>query len=171
MQLRRAAIAIVSVIAGLLLLTPAVQVVGEAVPWPAAPDTCGPAATGPADYVLTMPGGSGSLTGCLYGTRHEARFNAGGQLQVNSSEIFVGCLGDRCGSFELEAFITSRWDGLPGVGNQINGRCQHKIVNGTGTGDFAGVEGRLDFKDILTTDDDGTVTGVTFDYKGHLRFG
>jgi len=171
------AIAFVSLAVCLLLLAPtasatasgAIQVEGEAVPWPAAPDTCDPSATGPVDYVLAMPDGSGSLVGCLYGIRQEERFNAGGQLQVNSTEIFIGCHGDRCGSFELKAFITSRWDGLPGVGNQMNGRCQHKIVSGTGNGDFAGIEGRLDFKDILTTDDDGTVTSISFDYEGHLR--
>ena len=119
-----------------------------------------------------MPGGlRGGLTGCLYGIRQEARFNEGGQLQVYATETFVGCDGDQCGSFQIEALITNRWDGPPGVGDQINGRCQHKIVSGTGTGDFAGVEGRLDFKDILVRDADGNLISATFDYRGHLRQG
>ncbi len=149
----------------------AVGVSGEAVPWPAAPTTCDPLATGPIDYVLAMPAGAGSLTGCLYGTRQGERFNSGGQLQTKGIETFVGCWGTKCGSFELEGFITSRWDAHPATGgNQINGRCQHKIVSGSGTGDFVGVEGRLDFKDILDTDTDGTVLSIVFDYKGHLQF-
>lgn len=174
----RAVLASLSLTAGLVLLAPsgvsansgAIQVTGEAVPWPATPVTCDPLATGPIDYVLAMPEGSGSLSGCLYGNRLSERFNSGGQLQVNATETFVGCFAERCGSFQLEAVITNRWDGLPGVGNQINGRCQHKVVSESGTGDFVGVEGRLDFKDILETDIDGTVTRLTFDYKGHLRF-
>jgi hypothetical protein len=84
-----------------------------------------------------------------------------------TSETFVGCLGDRCGSFGLEAHITSKFEGPPPVG-QVFGRCQHKIVAGTGTGDFEGVTGRLDFKDIIMRDANGNVTGVEFDYRGHL---
>jgi len=85
--------------------------------------------------------------------------------------VFIGCLGDACGSFVLRAHVTNRWDGLPGIGDQINGRCQHKIIAGSGTGDFVDVTGRLNFKDIIVRDDDGSLLGLSFDYRGHLRLG
>jgi len=146
------------------------QVAGTAVPYPVAPDTCDPTAVPDADYILAMPEGSGSLTGCIYGIRLDVSFTSGGQLFQRTSETFIGCFEDRCGSFELDATITSRWvNGPPPEGDQVNGRCQHKIVRGSGTGDFAGVSGRLDFKDIIERDADGNLLGVTFDYKGHLK--
>ncbi len=146
------------------------QVDGTAFGFPDAPDTCDPTALGPVDYILAMPEGSGSLVGCIYGVVEEFTFNAGGQYLERSSETFVGCFEDRCGSFKLDATITSRWvNGEPFVGDQVNGRCQHKIVRGSGTGDFEGVDGRLDFKDILERDADGNLVAISFDYKGHLK--
>ncbi len=146
------------------------QIGGTAVGFPNAPDTCDPTAVGPVNYILAMPEGSGSLVGCIYGVVEEATFNAGGQFLRRASETFVGCFEDRCGSFQLDATITSRWvNGEPFVGDQVNGRCQHKIVRGSGTGDFEGVNGRLDFKDILERDADGNLLAISFDYKGHLK--
>ncbi len=177
---RRPVLAALTFVLGLIIFLPAspaaadegAQIVGgQAVPWPVAPETCDPAATGTVDYILAFADGSGDLSGCLYGVRGDGAVTPGGQVSMRADEVFVGCLGDRCGSFALEAHITSRWDGLPGVGDQINGRCQHKIVSGSGTGDFAGVEGRLDFVDILERDDDGNLISLSFDYRGHLRFG
>jgi hypothetical protein len=46
---------------------------------------------------------------------------------------------------------------------EIHGRCQHPITAGSGTGAFAGVTGRLDFKD--------DVDKATFYYHGHLTLG
>lgn len=145
------------------------RVSGTAVPFPVAPDTCDPTATGPVDYILAMPEGSGDLTGCLYGVRGPVKFSKGGTVSVRNTETFVGCLGDLCGSFDLVAHITSKWDGLPGQSNQVFGRCQHKIVPGSGTGDFEGATGRLDFKDIIERDADGNSIGVEFDYRGSVR--
>ncbi len=47
------------------------------------------------------------------------------------------------------------------TGDQVFGRCQHPLVDGSGTGDFEGISGRLDFKD--------DVEAGTVDYRGHLR--
>ncbi len=47
-------------------------------------------------------------------------------------------------------------------GAEIFGRCQHPIQDGSGEGVFAGVTGRLDFKDNVETGD--------LPYRGHLRF-
>ena len=146
----------------------ATQVSGVAFPWPVAPATCDPGALGAVDYVLAMPAGSGDLVGCLYGVRHPAGQTPGGPISTRADEVFVGCWGETCGSFALTAHITGNWEGAPGVSDQKNGRCQHKIVSGTGSGGFTGVEGRLDFKDILIRDDSGSVVGVEFDYRGHL---
>ena len=42
------------------------------------------------------------------------------------------------------------------------GRCQHLVLEGSGTGVFGGVTGRLDFKD--------DVEAGNFPYRGQLRF-
>jgi hypothetical protein len=151
--------------------TSARQVDGVAVPWPEAPETCDPGAIGPVDYILAMPAGSGDLVGCIYGIREPAEQRPGGTINVPADEVFIGCLDDVCGSFLLRARITNKWDGPPGVGDQIDGRCQHKIVSGTGTGDFVGVEGRLDFKDIIVRDERGELISLSFAYRGHLSIG
>jgi hypothetical protein len=45
----------------------------------------------------------------------------------------------------------------------VHGRCQHPITEGTGTGAFAGVIGRPDFKD--------DVESAVFHYRGHITLG
>jgi len=45
-------------------------------------------------------------------------------------------------------------------GPEVRGRCQHPVVRGSGTDGFAGVTGRVDFKDVVA---DGTYL-----YRGHL---
>ncbi len=45
-------------------------------------------------------------------------------------------------------------------GSEIHGRCQHPIVDGSGTGGFEGASGRLNFKDIVETGE--------YLYKGHI---
>jgi hypothetical protein len=47
------------------------------------------------------------------------------------------------------------------TGTEIRGRCQHPIVDGSGTGGFAAARGRLDFKEIVET--------ATYNYRGHIR--
>jgi hypothetical protein len=143
------------------------QVEGTAVPYPAAPATCNPGASGPVDYILAMPAGSGDLVGCLYGSVQSGAISPAGTVSQWTVETFIGCLDNRCGSFQLQAHITSKFEEAPPVG-QLFGRCQHKIVAGSGTGDFEGLTGRLDFKDIISRNADGDVVGVVFDYRGHL---
>jgi hypothetical protein len=52
----------------------------------------------------------------------------------------------------------SKWDPDVSTGVEVKGRCEHPIV--AGTGDFAGITGRVDFKDV--------VANGTFVYRGHL---
>jgi hypothetical protein len=79
--------------------------------------------------------------------------------QEYADEIFVGSYGALSGTFELTKFFTAKFDD---DGDQIWGRCKHPIVTDSGTGDFAGITGRLDFKD---DDEAGNAP-----YKGHLDF-
>ena len=55
----------------------------------------------------------------------------------------------------------SKWDPDVSSGVEVRGRCQHPIVEGSGTGGFEGVSGRLDFKDIIGDP-------VTYVYRGHI---
>ncbi len=101
------------------------------------------------DFVLEIY--EGNLIGCLINTSFEFVVTDGGMVIEQGTETFVGCLVEdgvevACGSFDLAYRFTAKFDA---DGNQQNGRCQHPIVAGSGTGDFAGATGRLDFKDDL----------------------
>jgi hypothetical protein len=63
-----------------------------------------------------------------------------------------------CGFADYQ--FESMWDPDASTGAEVKGRCQHPITVGSGTGGFAGVAGRLDFKDEVTT-------GLYF-YLGHI---
>jgi hypothetical protein len=53
------------------------------------------------------------------------------------------------------------------LSGEIFGRCQHPIVEGSGTGNYEGVGGQLFFKDDVES---GTFpTGVTYGIKGSLE--
>ena len=59
---------------------------------------------------------------------------------------------------------TYKFEGkLNSAGLEIKGRCQHKIVAGSGTGGFLGASGRVDFKDII-----GATTLIEYHYRGHI---
>lgn len=106
---------------------------------------------------------AGDLDGCIYGVITTARYHEGsGTYQEVADEVFVGTYGDLAGSFEMIERYTAK-DGADNVTGLYFARCKHPIKAGTGTGDFVGVTGRLDFKDDT---DAGTAA-----YKGHLRFG
>jgi hypothetical protein len=57
--------------------------------------------------------------------------------------------------------FTAKYKDCPNLVEEIFGRCQHPIVEGSGTGDFEGVTGRFDIKDE---------DPVAFPYRGHLRW-
>jgi hypothetical protein len=79
----------------------------------------------------------------------------------SGEELFVGSLnGGLQGTFRTTYKFEAK---LNSAGLEIKGRCQHKIVAGSGTGGFAGASGRVDFKDIL----DGT-TLIEYHYRGHI---
>ena len=88
---------------------------------------------------------TGDLVGCWYTHEFEVVQNTpSGVYMERGTERFIGCLADgaTCGTFDTTYKFTAKYNA---DGSQKNGRCQHPIT--FGTGDFAGIKGRIDFKD------------------------
>jgi hypothetical protein len=114
---------------------------------------------------------TGDLVGCWYtDTSNQKKGNqsASGKYQViyTGTEHFTGCLdsdrdggcsGDPTGTFYTTYTFTAQYDLTP---TEIRGRCHHPIVSGTG--DFAGATGVINFKD--------DVSNGTSPYMGHVGF-
>ena len=107
---------------------------------------------------------TGSLEGCLYTNVLTSKSTPSGVYLETGEELFVGSLnGGPAGTFELTYKFESKFD--PDTELQQHGRCQHPIVEGSGTGGFEGAKGRLNFKDIINA---GSPT--TYIYRGHIKF-
>ncbi|MDH3295732.1 MAG: DUF3224 domain-containing protein, partial [Acidimicrobiia bacterium] len=120
---------------------------------------CDDAAHAGADYALAL---DGDLVGCIYGYITSYHYQeTSGTYQERADEFFVGNWGDLTGTFDMVENFSGKFD--PVTGEQLFGRCKHPIVAGSGTGDFAGITGRLDFTDDV---DAGNVP-----YRGHLSLG
>ena len=105
---------------------------------------------------------TGSLQGCLYAKVETQKDTPGGVYLEGGEEVFVGSLnGGPLGTFATTYRFESKWDPDVLTGVEVRGRCQHPIVEGSGTGGFEGAKGRVDFKDIIGDP-------VTFDYRGHI---
>jgi hypothetical protein len=52
----------------------------------------------------------------------------------SGEEIFVGTLDGEDGTFTTTYKFESKWDPDVSTGSEVHGRCQHKIVEGSGTG-------------------------------------
>ncbi len=135
---------------------------------------CGLPPTGFEDYFWFTVELEGDLVGCLYTLPEWGKVTNSNTYQERGREVIEACLdlggdggcdpGDPYGMFETKYHFTSKWAGAPFESAQINGRCQHPIVTGSGTDDFSGATGRLDFKDNIV---DGLA--VDFDWKGHIK--
>lgn len=104
---------------------------------------------------------SGDLVGCWYTTTYEVvQETPSGVYMERGTETFIGCLADgtTCGTFSTTYKYTAKF--APD-GAQMHGRCQHPIVPGSGTGDFEGISGRVDFKD--------DIENKVFNYRGHFK--
>lgn len=109
---------------------------------------------------------AGSLVGCWYTDIFETiKSSSNGEILAIGTEHFVGCLdadrNKRCASHDPHgtlALIYAFEGKFDNKGNEISGGCQHPILSGTG--DFRGARGRLDFTD--------NVTDRTSSYKGHI---
>jgi hypothetical protein len=101
---------------------------------------------------------SGSLNGCWYTYVSKSQINPSGTYLEQGTETFVGCLnGLACGTFETIYTFTAKYVDDT-FAEEIHGRCEHRIVDGTG--DFAGAKGVVLFKD--------DVVNLKFDYRGHI---
>ena len=125
------------------------------------PDEGGACTELPFDYVIVM---EGDLEGCVYGVVTSSKGpTASGVYKERADETFVGSYkGQFVGTFEMRENFHAKFD--LDSGNELFGFCKHPIVKGSGTGDFAGVLGRLDFRDDVDDPDN-----VSFPYKGHFR--
>lgn len=107
---------------------------------------------------------SGSLEGCWYFVDFEVvQETPSGVYQERGNETFVGCLMDdgvevACGTFDTTYKFSAKF--APD-GQEIHGRCQHPIESGTDG--FAGLTGRVDFKD--------DIEAGTFPFRGHIALG
>ena len=109
------------------------------------------------DYALVM---TGDLAGCLYTDVKTAKSSPSGTYRETGTELFVGSYSGGSGTFETTYRFEAKYEDVANLSGEIFGRCQHPIVEGSGTGIFDGVTGQLFFKD--------DVEAGTFPYRGHL---
>jgi hypothetical protein len=112
-----------------------------------------------ADYALTM---TGAFSGCHYVFVKSAQCSPGGAYFEAGTETFVGTYNGESGTFGTNYVFTATYRDCPNLVGEIAGRCQHPIVDGSGTGTFAGVTGRFDMMD--------DIEAGNYPYRGHLSF-
>lgn len=117
-----------------------------------------PAGAG-AGFILRL---TGDLTGCLYQFIETAECRPSGTYFESGTELFIGTYKGQAGSFATTYNFEAKYQDCPSYSVEIFGRCQHPITAGSGAGVFAGVSGRLAFKDDVETGE--------FFYRGHLRY-
>jgi hypothetical protein len=127
-----------------------------------ATDACNSAGQGAA-LALTL---TGDLEGCQYFFIDEFECSPSGTYREVGRELFVGTYNGQSGTFRTTYKFEAKYEGCAEnggpLGLEIFGRCQHPIVEGSGTGVFEGVTGRLEFKD--------DIEAGNFPYTGHLKF-
>lgn len=134
-----------------------INVAGVGVPGGFGDNGCDDAGYESVDYTIAL---SGDLTGCIYGVILSESFNEkNGRYTSNDHETFVGSLGALSGTWEMDETFSAVFDLETGA--QLSGGCKHPIIDGSGTGDFEGVDGRLKFID--------DVDAGTADYTGRIQ--
>jgi hypothetical protein len=113
----------------------------------------------PPNYALVM---TGDLEGCLYTFVGPHKSSPSGTYRETGTETFVGSYLGKSGTFETTYRFEAKYEDVDNLVGEQFGRCQHPIVEGSGTGIFEGVSGYLFFKD--------EVESGTFLYRGHLRY-
>lgn len=116
-----------------------------------------------AAYAVLM---TGDLEGCFYVFIEEYDCSPSGTYRETGREYFVGTYKGETGTFWTTYRFEGKFEGCAEdgsyIGAEIFGRCQHPIVDGSGTGVFEGVTGRMDFKDDMEAGN--------FPYRGHLKY-
>jgi len=123
---------------------------------------CDPTSVEPdASYAILM---TGDLEGCLYTFVETAESSPSGTYRETGTELFVGSVSDSegAGTFATTYRFEAKYEDVNDPATEIFGRCQHPIVEGSGTGIFEGVSGILLFKD--------DIAAGNFPYRGHLRW-
>lgn len=115
------------------------------------------------DYAIVL---EGDLAGCVYiYVDWDRTFCTPSgvyvELGLEHYDINGGNLA-LVGTYESDYRFTGKFEDCSDYGSEIFGRCQHPVNPDSGTGDFAGVTGRLDFKDDVEA-------GCSY-YRGHFRF-
>jgi len=115
-----------------------------------------------ADFALKL---TGDLNGCLFVYVESYGCSPSGTYRETGSEYFVGTYNGSPGTFWTNYRFEAKYEGCTDdgffAGAEIFGRCQHPLVEDSGTGVFEGMTGRLDFKDEVETG--------AFPYRGHLK--
>jgi hypothetical protein len=124
----------------------------------AAPGQCNDPEGQGASYTLIM---TGDLQGCHYVFVETSRCSPGGAYSETGTETFVGLYNGAPGTFKTTYLFTATYKDCPNLVGEIAGRCEHPIVDGSGSGIFEGVTGRFDMKDDVETGN--------FPYRGHFR--
>jgi hypothetical protein len=111
---------------------------------------------------LVMTGGENMphLEGCLYTDILTKENSPSGTYRETGTELFVA--SDGVSTFKTTYRFEAKYEDVDNLAGEIFGRCQHPIIEGSGTGIFEGVSGQLFFKD--------EVESGTFLYRGHLRY-
>lgn len=96
-----------------------------------------------ADYTFGL---QGDITGCVYGWLISEEYNEEtGEYQSRDHEIWDVSVAGMSGSWESNESFYAGYD--PATGDQLWGGCEHPIIEGSGTGDFANVDGEVIFVD------------------------
>jgi hypothetical protein len=120
-------------------------------------DECDSASVG-ADFALIM---DGDLDGCLYTFVETAESSPSGTYRETGTELFVASDSEGRDTFTTTYRFEAKYEDVDNLAGEQFGRCQHPIVEGSGTGIYEGVTGRLFFKD--------DVEAGNFPYRGHLQ--
>ena len=122
-------------------------------------DCTDPEGTG-ASYAVVM---TGDLEGCHYSFIETSVMSPSGAYNETGHEVFVGSYNGQAGTFRTTYRFTAKYTNSTDF-IEVEGRCQHPIIDGSGTGVFTGMTGRLDMRDNVI---DGVA--VDFPYRGHLK--
>ena len=104
---------------------------------------------------------TGDLEGCLFVFPEEYDCSPSGTYLEAGREHFIGTYQGTPGEFWTNYRFEAKYEDCANLTGEIFGRCQHPLVKGSGQGAFAGLEGRLDFKDDIEE--------VNFPYRGHFK--
>jgi hypothetical protein len=164
-MIRRGTVLVVAALLALILAAPAALAGGatqiSGVGFFDERDACDSASVG-ADFAVIM---TGDLDGCLYTFVETQKSSPSGTYRETGTELFVASEGagtEEQSQFETTYRFEAKFEDPTDPSTEIFGRCQHPIVEGSGTGIYEGVTGIVFFKD--------DVEAGNLPYRGHLRY-